>query len=149
MKRIFGLILAALFFFGVFSLSVFAINPDKKCLDSLYKATHELVRQDFLYPFFDTQASNDFQCFEERSLESMANVVLMVKPTPMAPYYFGIFHVHFTNDGKLASAVSFLEPKWQLLEKSDEWRKPWCETIRLVYPDELVEQGCAKNGRFE
>ena len=149
MKNLF----AVLFLTLAIAASTFAEAPNDKCKDHLLKAATELVRNDFVTnPVFEINipAANDFQCFEEPDLESMANAVVIVMSDIIKPtrdfghvYFFGIFHIHFTNVGVLASAVSFEEYKWQLLEKSDDWKKSWCAIIRSVYPGELKENGCA------
>lgn len=149
MKKIFVAV-CALFFFAMTAFPIHAgvSHGNPACEFNLIKAAMELAIRDIPDAFdIHTPTANDFQCFEEDSLESMANAVIIVRAGYGAKpilIYFGIFHIHFMNNGKLASATSFFETKWQQLEKGNNWKKPWCEIIKSVYPSELAEQECAK-----
>ncbi|MCZ6548332.1 MAG: hypothetical protein O6837_09490 [Deltaproteobacteria bacterium] len=117
------------------------IRDHETCGPYLTKAAKELVKKDFEAPSqIKVQAANDFICYNDSEKESMANAVFTLEKSGYS--YFGMFHLHFTKVGQLRSAASYEDIKWTRFKKDDEWKKPWCELIRLVYPKEMEEQGC-------
>ena len=69
----------------------------------------------------------------------MANVVVLTRRGDGQAVY-GIFHIHFSENGKLESAAAFKD--FTVFYTQQEWKNEWCNIIRSVYPQELNEQGC-------
>lgn len=101
----------------------------------------ELIKKDLpSINFFDilVVAGNDLQCQEP---EYMVNLEVIVVEGP-GKYHYGIFHIHFSKNGKLISTVAI--DQWQSTNSLDDKsiNNKWCSFIKNVYPEDSFKQLC-------
>ena len=83
-------------------------------------------------------AGNDVMCGTD---EHMLNIAIIATIEP-GKYFYGIFHVHFSQTGEIISSAPVL-PMKKLSDLDDPFiTNKWCDFIRIVYPKELGKQGC-------
>ena len=111
------------------------------CNPDLREVARELVRHEFPNEraTFHIVTYNELRCEEP---EDMANVVITVTTERRGTMY-GVFHIHFVHvTGELTSAAAFDNQKFLPMLSDFDWKVPWCRIVRLIYEDELKEQGC-------
>lgn len=146
MKRIIGVIVFALVFLPILAESNGGrgmFSPPKFCGLESETFLIELIKKDLpSINFFDilVVAGNDLQCQEP---EYMVNLEVIVVEGP-GKYHYGIFHIHFSKNGKLISAAAINQ--WQGTNNLDDSSidNNWCSFIKSVYPKDIFEQALCK-----
>lgn len=114
-------------------------DPYHECVRALESAAQELVKRDYgnnpplgIVPI---AALDDLGCHEK---EIMANVAIKIRLEGNVEK-FGLFHLHATHDGKLASAA--VAKPWTIFTDMSEFKIAWCAFMNWRQKS-LEEQGC-------
>lgn len=115
-----------------------------KCVSDLANAARALVARDYKdnppLGIVPLAAMDNLICEEK---EVMANVAIKIRLEGNVEQ-FGIFHLHATRDGKIAS-VSVEEP-WTTFTTMAEFKISWCRQMNWRQKS-LEEQGCVNPPR--
>lgn len=92
--------------------------------------------------YFDgmPMAVNDVMC---ENGEHMANVAIVATDEKDGKTYFGIFHIHFSEEGRITSNAAFVA--WEDVTDQNDYYliNKWCEIIKSVYPNEKAKWNCS------
>lgn len=145
----FILMLSALFFGMPIYGATAPHDPPRQCYARVSNAIDEFAAAEFPKRARDVSvaAFNDIMCNDP---ESMMNAVVLVRDVHTGELWYGIFHVHSTQNGKFLSAINLRldKPSWSRFLKQtvrddgNEWKSDWCPFLQSVYPDDYARQ-CA------
>lgn len=79
--------------------------------------------------------------------QCMANFLIYVFTRDIGKDYYGIFHIHYSLDGKWVKTSEVSEDEWKISYNKDDWKNYWCNFLSNSierYKSELKEQGCEK-----
>lgn len=114
-------------------------DPYYECVRALGSAAEELVKRDYKdnppLGVVPIAALDDLGCKEK---EVMANVAIKIRLEGNVEK-FGLFHLHATRDGKLASVA--VEKPWTVFTDMSEFKIAWCKLMNWRQKS-LEEQGC-------
>lgn len=113
-------------------------NSILRAIPSFYresKAAQEFNTRDLLV--YSIASANDMMC---SGPEMMANVTIIVEDPMTREKWYGVFHVHVTQDGSFTSGSSYYNPEWVPFKGSHEWQTRWCDYISTTYPEDHKAQ---------
>lgn len=86
-------------------------------------------------------AINDVMCRDKNEPANMANMAAII-PLSDNKMLFGIFHIHFNNNGNIIGQPSAIFDWLLVPNDSNIPQREWCNLIKLVYPEEINKWPC-------